>query len=67
MKLDDLIYELKFGEPDADTIAEAVDYLRDYKDVMLYIGKVKEWVDVALRYNLDHSSMEAEHNAGNQY
>ena len=64
MTLDDLIFKLRFGEPDADDIAEAVDYLRDYKDVMQYICKSKEWVDVALRYSLEHSSVEAEHTDG---
>lgn len=35
--LDDVIYTLRFEHVDSDTIADAVEYLRNYKDLLLQV------------------------------
>ena len=44
-ELDDLIYRMRFERTDSDMVAEAVDYLRDYKDLLLVVNKLKSDFD----------------------
>ena len=35
--LDAVIYEMKFQEPSEQTLKDALNYLRDYKDLLLFL------------------------------
>ena len=40
-KLDELIYTMRFQRTDSDTISDAVEQLRDYKDLLIVVHKLK--------------------------
>lgn len=52
-ELDDLIYKMRFERTDSDMVAEAVEYLRDYRDLLLIVNKLKSDVDFMLNKYLD--------------
>ena len=52
-ELDDLIYRMRFERTDSDMVAEAVEYLRDYKDLLMIVNKLKSDFDFMINKYLD--------------
>ena len=48
--LDELIYTMRFQRTDSDTISDAVSYLRDYKDLLIVVHKLKNDFDELTRH-----------------
>ena len=51
--LDELIFTMRFERTDSDTIAEATEYLRDYKDLLVIVQKLKDDFDTLTRFYTD--------------
>ena len=43
--LDDVIFTMKFQDTDSNTVADAVEYLRDYRDLLQIVAKLKRDFD----------------------
>ena len=54
-KLDELIYTMRFQRTDSDTISDAVEQLRDYKDLLIVVHKLKNDFDELTRHYIDEN------------
>ncbi len=51
--LNDVIYEIGFGNPSEQTLNDAREYLRDYNDLLLYLKVVdKNWEYIRNKYSI---------------
>ena len=51
--LDAVIYEMKFQEPSEQTLKDALDYLRDYKDLLLFLRVIDHnWEYIKDQYHI---------------
>ena len=53
--LDEVIYTMRFQRTDSDTISDAVSYLRDYKDLLIVVHKLKNDFDELTRHYIDEN------------
>lgn len=53
--LDEVIYTMRFQRTDSDTISDAVSYLRDFKDLLIVVHKLKNDFDELTRHYIDEN------------
>ena len=52
-ELNDLIYKMRFERTDSDAVTQAVEYLRDYKDLLVIVQKLKNDFDTLTTFYVD--------------